>query len=191
VKDASYDQILLTLIKEVAYLYTSNKRKVKEVISAYPFDLASLDKFLEDPNGMPYGRRLLYNDGKLEVILMNWGVYSECLPHDHGESEGWVKILKGCASHGYYSNKRIIPKLTKEELLSEGAVIFAPKKMVHHMANKMSNSLVTLHFYFPPISNMEVFDIGARRAAIVSSDCGAWWPESHDQLFKSRSLKCE
>ena len=182
---------LLTLIQEVSHLYTSDKRKVKEVIDAYPFDLASLDEFLEDPKGMPYGRRLLYNDGEVEVILMNWDINSKCLPHDHGESEGWVKVLKGSASHGYYSNYNIVPKLTNEELINEGAVIFAPKNLVHHMANKMENSLVTLHFYFPPISNMEVFDIDAARAAIVSSDCGAWWPESREQLFKSRSLKCE
>ena len=180
---------LQVLIKEIAHLYATDKRKVKEVINAYQFDLASLDEYLEDPNGMPYGRRVLYQDGEVEVILMNWGENSECLPHNHGESEGWVKILKGSASHGCYSNKNTVPKLANEEYLSEGTVIFAPKKMVHYMANKMDNSLVTLHFYFPPISDMEVFDIDAARSAIVSSDCGAWWPESREQLVRSRSLK--
>lgn len=187
VKDCLHD--LETLIKEVACLYPQNKRKIKETIDSYSFNLKHFVEFLEDPNGMPYGRRVLYQDAVMEVILMNWDENSECLPHDHGGSEGWVKILKGCASHGYYSSKNITPKLTNEEHLSEGTVIFAPKRMIHSMANKSSDPLVTLHFYFPPISNMEVFDIAAERSAIVSSDCGAWWPESWKQLVSYRSLR--
>jgi hypothetical protein len=55
------------------------------------------------------------------------------------------------------------------------------------MANATAHPLVTLHCYFPPIHCMEVFDLSAARAAVVTDDCGAWWPE-RGQLVKLRPL---
>ncbi len=179
---------LHALIKEVTHLYVKDKRKIAAAIESRSFELANFNEYLEDPAGMPYGRRVLYLDEVMEVILMNWDSNSECLPHNHGCSEGWVKILKGCASHCLYSNRTTAPSLANEERLSEGSVIFSPKRLIHSMANESNDPLVTLHFYFPPISNMEVFDINAMRSAIVTSDCGAWWPESRKQLISCRSM---
>ncbi len=54
------------------------------------------------------------------------------------------------------------------------------------MASATSRPAVTLHCYYPPIHRMEVFDFAAERAAIVSDDCGAWWPESDQQIVELR-----
>jgi hypothetical protein len=56
------------------------------------------------------------------------------------------------------------------------------------MANRSCDALITLHFYFPTMHGLEVFDLAARRAAIVSDDRGAWWSEAQ-QLVQCRSLK--
>ena len=176
-------------VQEIGRTYSSEKQRVRKLFEAQNFDVSGFGEFLMPPDGMPYGRKLLYRDSEMEVILMNWATNTACLPHDHGASEGWVKVLKGTASHGYYSKKSKIPVLTKEEELDEGTVLYAPKNLVHHMANKTSNVLITLHIYFPSISNMEVFDVESHRAAIVSDDCGAWWPESEEQLIEYRALR--
>lgn len=175
-------------IRAIGRCYRAQRARTPELIRALKVDVTSLGELLRPPNGMPYGRQLLHHDGEMEVILMNWELSCSCLPHDHGTSEGWVKVLAGRASHVYYAKSQGVPAAVKEETLHTGTVLYAAKTMVHHMANPGSTPLVTLHFYFPPITNMEVFDVGAARSAIVSNDCGAWWPQTPAQLVESREL---
>jgi cysteine dioxygenase len=175
-------------IRAIGECYRVERRRTAELIRALDVDVAALGDLLQPPQGLPYGRKLLHHDGEMEVILMNWQQRCSCLPHDHGTSEGWLKVLAGKASHVYYAKGTGVPTAVKEETLETGTVLHAARTMVHHMANPDDRPLVTLHFYFPPITNMEVFDVDAARAAIVSSDCGAWWPPTSSQLVASRGL---
>lgn len=139
--------------------------------------------YLVDPGDKPYGRRLVFADDKVEVIVMNWAHESECLAHDHGDSFGWVHILKGRARHTLY--KEIpgqLPEIREESFEDEGNMIFAPRKLIHQMGNPQSEPLVTLHFYAPPIHGMEVFSAERMASSIVTDDCGAWWPDAGQQV---------
>jgi cysteine dioxygenase len=179
---------LFESIREIGRCYRTQRNRTAELIRALDVDVSALGELLQPPQDLPYGRKLLHHDGEMEVILMNWQQRCSCLPHDHGTSEGWFKVLTGKASHVYYAKGTGVPTAVKEETLETGTVLHAAKTMVHHMANPEDRPLVTLHFYFPPITNMEVFDVDAARAAIVSSDCGAWWPPTSQQLVASRGL---
>lgn len=119
---------------------------------------------------------------------MNWAIGGVCLPHDHGESEGWVKVLCGVSTHRVFSEDRSRPVVTETQEIGD-AVFYAKPGLIHSMANETSGPLVTLHFYFPPIHAMEVFDTEESRAAIVADDCGAWWPESDEQIVRVRALE--
>ena len=79
-----------------------------------------------------------------------------------------------------------VPKEAKQQLIAEGTVFYAPKNLIHHMGNPGEAEVITLHFYFPPIHRMEVFDLDENRSAIVSDDCGAWWPEQRQIVSEKR-----
>ncbi len=175
-------------IREIGDCYRVERTRTAERIRALHVDLDAIGELLQPPGDLPYGRQLLHHDGEMEVILMNWKLSCSCLPHDHGTSEGWVKVVTGSASHAYFVKGSGMPTVTKEETLNTGTVFFAPKSMVHRMGNPVDTPLVTLHFYFPPITNMEVFDVNAARSGIVSSDCGAWWPPTPQQLLECRDF---
>lgn len=181
-------QRLLDSIKEIQRLYKEDKRQVARRIQAVDLNIADVEELLPAPGDFPYGRMLLYQDETMEVILMNWACNKMSLPHDHGLSEGWAKVLKGTASHVCYRTGSEPPHAVSEQAIDEGDIFYAPKYMVHHTGNPTEELMVTLHFYFPPIENMEVFDPAEERAAIVSSDCGAWWPDTDRQILKSRNF---
>jgi len=182
------DLVLQNRLEHVAKAYQEKRSDVKKAILEASFSVDDVRMHLAEPMGMPYGRKLLFQNSTLEAIVMNWQKNSKCLPHDHGSSEGWVKILKGSASHVYYRKDNTLPVKYKKEIIREGNLFFAPKGIVHLMANETSEELITLHFYFPPIHNMEVFDLDASRSAVVRDDCGAWWPEVEEKLLEYRTL---
>ena len=168
-------------------LYRSDRARVAEAIASNLLELERFRVYLPPPNGRPYGRRALYQTADMEVMLMNWALGGSCLPHDHGASEGWVKVLCGTSTHRVFSVDQTAPVLKETQMIGD-AVFYAKSGLVHSMANETTDPLVTLHFYFPPIHAMEVFDPSALRSAIVADDCGAWWPDSEDQIVSLRSL---
>lgn len=150
------------------------------------FNLDQLRNYLMAPGRNPYGRRMIFQNEHIELILMNWGEHARSLPHDHGRSEGWVRVLCGSALHARYSAEGDQLQCVEEQRYAAGTIFHAPVGLVHHMGNATAEPLVTLHCYFPPIQRMEVFDMEASRAAVVSDDCGAWWPESDGQIVETR-----
>ena len=156
---------------------------------AHPvFNPETLSAYIRPPGRHPYGRSMVLQNGYFELIAMNWGSHATSLPHDHGTSEGWVRVISGAVCHGIYKSRSDGGelRLVSEQLIDAGTIFRAPKGLVHHMGNGSSQPTVTLHCYFPPIHRMEVFDLAKSRAAIVADDCGAWWPELERQIVEVR-----
>jgi cysteine dioxygenase len=163
-------------------------QRVARALAHPAFSVEALRDYLAEPGANPYGRRLVFQDEYIEVILMNWGANAVSLPHDHGQSEGWVRVLCGSALHGQYRDEEGEVRRVDEQRIATGTIFHAPVGLVHHMANATAQPLVTLHCYFPPIHRMAVFDLEAARTAIVTDDCGAWWPDSERQIVELRPL---
>ena len=178
---------LRQIFQAIADRYTSDRDGVADAIASDELNLDRLKSFLRPPDNRPYGRCPLYQTDDVEVIIMNWAQGGVCLPHDHGTSEGWVKVLCGVSTHSIFSVDESVPVLTELQKIGD-SVFYAKPGLVHAMANESEDPLVTLHFYFPPIHAMEVFDPEESRAAIVADDCGAWWPESSEQIVSVRPL---
>ena len=173
--------------ERIAELYRSDRERVPDAIASEELNIKRLQLYLRPPGTRPYGRCPLFQTDDVEVIIMNWAHGGVCLPHDHGASEGWVKVLCGVSTHSIYSVDESTPVLTELQKIGDN-VFYAKPGLVHAMANETDAPLVTLHFYFPPIHAMEVFDPEESRAAIVADDCGAWWPDSDAQIVSVRSL---
>jgi cysteine dioxygenase len=154
-------------------------RKVRQL----KLDINQVNSILSDPREKPYGRKYLFKNDNIEVIAMTWAPHASCLPHDHGESSGWVKVILGEATHKIFSSDPLEGATHEVRNENQGDIFYAPSGMLHEMGNASGKRLVTLHFYFPPISGMQVFDQDQKRSCIVNDECGAWWPDP-EQLVK-------
>ncbi|SFS52233.1 cysteine dioxygenase [Marininema halotolerans] len=163
-------------------------RELKDVLDHLQVEEEELRQFLEEPGLFPYGRKLLYQSEHVEVLLMNWAKQFKCAPHDHGDSHGWVHVVKGESTQTVYSLEKEVPIPKHTGISAEGTSFFAPRTMVHDMENCSESALITLHVYSPPISGMKVYDLERCMSCIVSKDCGAWWPEEQRQRLKEMKL---
>jgi len=134
--------------------------------------------------GEPYGRLPIFRDAVGEVLLVRWRGETFCAPHDHGEARGIVCLLRGnLVERGWIWRDGELSVAAERAHAAPGLIPVGPQS-IHDM--KASADAVGVHFYFPPIRGMKVFDRGRRETLVVTEDCGAWIPEN-DSLVLSRA----
>lgn len=175
------------LIKELARVSESLKldgsdsdiMALKSVIEAETTANMDIDLYHLDPGDKPYGRNMILNNGKVEIVFLSWGPDQICDVHDHGESCGIVKVIKGNISNIIYSPDKETgePKHQQEEYVVDDVFIEVPKDCWHQMKNNLDEFTYTLHVYAPPIEDMQVFNQEKKQLITVDDDCGAWLSE--------------
>ncbi len=158
-----------------------------DILDQYEINNLSIELKKAAPNET-YGRNLLEHTDEREIIIMNWNHNEQCLPHDHGDSVGAVKILQGTATQIIYIKTAHGYMVRSVEIRKTGEILIVPKGMIHAMGNSTDERLVTGHIYMKPITRMKIYDFIKGQYAIVSDDCGAWWPTKSEQLLEVNSL---
>ncbi|WP_226585250.1 cysteine dioxygenase [Halobacillus litoralis] len=172
-------------------LDTYTPQSLKDTFIKLNITLEELQPYLKDPDDKPYYRQMIYEDDEVEMIVMNWADI-DCAPHDHGHSTGWIQVMNGETKQTIYQAEgETLPLPLYTEFKEKGSLFFAPEGGIHKMGRKGEHDLVTLHLYSPPIRGMRVYDLETCAACVVSSDCGAWWPEEQRQLVQEIKLKKE
>lgn len=94
-----------------------------------------------------YGRNLVFEDERFEIMVMSWvpGDFSSI--HNHGYTAwGAVKVF-GNALHHTFSNQGDNFRITKKEILTEGTVAKVNHELIHQMGNASNDPYITLHMY--------------------------------------------
>jgi cysteine dioxygenase len=130
----------------------------------------------------PYGRRVLFADAHLELMLASWTPNTPCAPHDHGGSIGFVRILRGSGEHILYRAREGSLAEAGRHPVDSGEVLPAYPELVHAM-QAAPVGLLTLHAYTGPIPFMVVWDLMGARTLRVSGGCGAWVPHDEPELL--------
>jgi cysteine dioxygenase len=139
------------------------------------FSIDSLEKMKPLPQSdFPYSRKMLHNDGHIEIMLANWTPKKTCSPHDHGASQGWVFYLKGNFREQKYVWSDGILSLDETQDHLEGSHIHVNNDGIHSCMSYTEG--LSLHIYFPRIESMRVYDLKNQRTLLVNDDCGAWIP---------------
>jgi hypothetical protein len=134
--------------------------------------------------GEPYGRLPIFRDAVGEVLLVRWREETFCAPHDHGDAGGFVCLLRGRLVERHWRWRAGELCAVAERAHAASEVIAVGPGAIHDM--KASDAAVGIHFYFPAIQGMQVFDRVRRETLVVSEDCGAWIPQD-DSLVISRA----
>lgn len=124
-----------------------------------------------------YGRTVLCNGPRVEVMVASWTPGRGCAPHDHGGSTGVVRILQGGATHLKYQLAGGDLVEEAREAVAAGGQLLVDPGLIHAMVPVDGATLVTLHLYADPIPSMAVFDCSSRRSLRVAGRSGAWIPE--------------
>lgn len=164
---------------------------LKSVIEGRTTNDMDIATYHLDPGDKPYGRNKVFNNGKIEIVFLTWGPDQICDVHDHGESCGLVKVVKGSISNIIYSPDKETgePKHQQEEYVVDDVFIEVPKDSWHQMKNNQDKFSYTLHVYAPPVEDMQVFDKDKKQLITVDEECGAWTtePERYRRILNLKS----
>ena len=154
---------------------------ISSIIAAHGGQIMEMVVFSDDPD-KPYGREVLFQDAHLELLVTGWKRGRHCWPHTHGpSSEGTVFVLAGTGTFQTFSSVRNGFVACPAIRLTAGQNVFVPRREIHAMGTDEEERLVCLHAYWPPVTEMLVYDPPLEHAWRVSGG-GAWRPELKDIL---------
>ena len=116
--------------------------------------------------------RHIYTLDPLEIALLHWPPGAESAVHHHKGFWGYVYVVDGICDNVVYKEEGGV--LSEHSILRAiaGGVLNEPDDTIHKICNPSSEeSLLTLHFYFPPLSNLDgltLFDTKTKRKGILN-----------------------
>ena len=121
-------------------------KKLVEQAQITEVDLEPYADF-DHPVADSYGRKMIYDGGKFEIMAMSWnpGHYSSI--HNHGYTQWGVVQVFGNTHHFIYKNKDGALTFAKKEVLTKGAITKVVNATIHQMGNPSTGKYMTLHVY--------------------------------------------
>ncbi len=121
-------------------------KKLVEQAQVKEEDLISYADF-DHPIEDCYGRKMIFDGGKFEIMAMSWnpGHYSSI--HNHGYTQWGVVQVFGNTHHFIYKNRNGELKFAKKEILTKGAITQVVNATIHQMGNPSTGRYMTLHVY--------------------------------------------
>jgi predicted metal-dependent enzyme (double-stranded beta helix superfamily) len=142
-------------------LFTPERRRIEAHVAgvldslACRPNLALLADRLSAADGLRTWSRLVCTD-EFDAWLIAWGSWSEVGAHDHGDSGGAIRVLRGALEEIY---REAAPDAARDDgwrrrTLRPGRSIVIPPSRVHGVANPAARPAVSLHVYSPPLQQM-------------------------------------
>lgn len=132
--------------------------------------------------GHPYGRKLLVATEGAELVLIRWRPGQPCAIHNHGGGSGFVYLLQGEIDEHTWENaeQALSSSAMRKTIWSAGSVLPVDRDCVHIMTAQ--GPTISLHLYIGVTESMAIYDRDRSRRYLVSSDHGAWLPNTCDIL---------
>ena len=121
-------------------------RKLVLQANIQPADLTPWIDY-EHPITDSYGRKLVYDGGHFEIMVMSWNVGDFSAIHDHGYTQWGAVQIFGNATHITYALENNI--LTTKEIIAvqPHQVLAVNHDLIHQMGNPSDETFLSLHVY--------------------------------------------
>lgn len=150
---------LIGLIKREAPVI--NRLRMQEIVKRLVITADETDCYGRFNNDH-YARNLVYSDEKVAIFLMCWKSGQRSLIHDHGESLGGVKILRGILTETLFERapNGMIKAVSSSDYQSFDIQIEEPTT-IHQVSNLQPglSHAISLHIYVPPLREMNIYTL--------------------------------
>lgn len=127
----------MTLVKAEQYL----REAELEISDLMPY--ADFDHPVADG----YGRKMVVDDEHFEIMVMAWNPGDFSAVHDHGYTSWGAVQVFGNVMHHTFSMSKDVFRVTKKEILPDGAIVKVNNALIHQMGNVTSTPYLTVHVY--------------------------------------------
>lgn len=109
-----------------------------------------------------YSRNVVTRDKDFEILIICWKSGQRSLIHDHGESFGVVKVLKGILTESVFipAFNGMIKAMGSKDYQS-GDVQIEDHSTIHQVSNLRpeQDNAISLHVYVPPLNRMKIYEL--------------------------------
>ncbi len=101
----------------------------------------------DHPKADSYGRKMVFDGGCFELMVMSWAPGDMASIHDHGYTQwGAVKML-GRAEHAIFKVEDGVMTTAERRIFEPGSVVGVGHDLIHQMGNPGSKPFLSLHLY--------------------------------------------
>ncbi len=157
-------QHLIFLLSQTKNLTSREVHQSLHQARIQPRDLMPWATF-DHPVTHSYGRKLVYDGGYFEIMVMSWLPEDVSAIHDHGATQWGAVQCFGKASHWAYQLNDNLLQAQEFRQFSPGQIVRVSHELIHQMGNATEDTFLSLHVYgtsheCPSITgNARIFDL--------------------------------
>jgi cysteine dioxygenase len=160
---------LISLLKaEASEINSSRMQEILEQVAVTEDEIASHGRFSADD----YARNLVYGDESVEVFLICWKSGHRSLIHDHGNSLGGVKVVRGVLTETLFERapNGMIKAVSSLDYRPLDIQIEEPMT-IHQVSNlQVGDPAISLHIYLPPLKRMNIYTLHKSQLKSVQAE---------------------
>lgn len=140
---------LINLLEEQSATKQLTPKKVAEIVAEANVDVEDMMHYadFDHPNEDCYGRKMVFDAGHFEVMVMSWRPRDYSSIHDHGHTEWGVVQVFGPVHHFIFNERNGELNISARQILEPREIIKVNNPLIHQMGNATSKRYVTLHVY--------------------------------------------
>ena len=130
-------------------------------------------RFDHDPADS-YGRALVHQGERFEIMVMSWCAGDMAAPHDHGRAEWGAVRVFGRPEHAVFANRRGRLVTVDRQVLRPDVVLSLDRGVIHQMGNGSDSPFASLHVYGrtdrpgPATEASRVFNLHLQRVEVTN-----------------------
>ncbi|MEO1082778.1 MAG: cysteine dioxygenase family protein [Acidobacteriota bacterium] len=137
---------LIEAVEACEELTPVRTRQLLEEATLSASDLAPWADY-DHPSEDSYGRKMLFDGGCFELMVMSWAPGDMSAIHDHGFTQWGAVRLFGDAEHAMFKVSDGEMRTVERAVYPEGSVVAVSHDMVHQMGNRGDQPFLSLHLY--------------------------------------------
>ena len=139
-------QDLIRAIQAEESFTPSMAKRLLEGSSITPADLEQWVDY-DHPDADSYGRKLVFDGGHFELMVMSWVDGDMAAIHDHGYTQWGAVKLFGTAEHAIFKMRDGRLTTSERRVFQAGDVVSVGHDLIHQMGNVGAERFLSLHLY--------------------------------------------
>lgn len=145
----NYSESIIKLINTLKKTDFFTPEDVKTIVQNSQISTQDLMPWadFDHPIADSYGRKLVFDGGHFEIMVMSWVPGDFSAIHDHGATQWGAVQCFGAAEHYIYSFTKGVLTTREPAHYSPGMVRAVDRSLIHQMGNAGDEPFLSLHVY--------------------------------------------
>jgi len=142
--------------KAFGSLHSPTPAELRQALASLSLSMETIVEHIPQPEGLPYGRKVLFATPHVEVVLIHLPSHQESVPHNHGDSFGWEWIIEGTLTSITYSLSNAEQDEVQQvqtTIVQAGDCCYIAPGEIHSIHNNKETPVISLNVYTPLLRN--------------------------------------